>query len=246
MATAPAPASPSPSQFQSQSRPQFKRGTIARRSAPKSSVPATSSGEAQSFFINLLGLPNSAAFSPELSLQILTHKSYRYAHRVSDTLSSTSAEREQSQASHNSRLAFIGRRALAAYSAMFVHSVLGHTSSADQAEFRRNRDMESRLDALRDPLNIGQHVGSAWGLESVMRWDKIPVSALLICANDVERGGERLCQSQSPGSGSDPRRRIHPIRITGRAENVSYPHPTPAGQTAPRRASDRCRAGCAR
>lgn len=134
---------------------------------PKHADPTPS--EASNYLSSLVSLP----FPPELALQILTHKSYRFVHRISHPPPYTASEIAQSQASHNARLAFMGRRALAAYTAMFIHSSVGSSStSLSSIDFLRGKTLDEKLEALRHSLNLGRQVGEAWKISDYMRWDR--------------------------------------------------------------------------
>jgi dsRNA-specific ribonuclease len=127
--------------------------------------------EASAYLSSILSLP-AGTFPPELALQTLTHKSYRFVHRMAHAPPYTEAEMAQSQVSHNARLSFVGRRALAAYTAMFVHSSMPSTNAVYAADFLRGKDIEGKLNALRHQNNIGRVVGDRWQIGEVMRWDQ--------------------------------------------------------------------------
>lgn len=134
---------------------------------------------AQSYLTDLLHLPESRQFPPELALQILTHKSYRQVHAIRHAHSELEVEAERSSVPHNSRLSFMGRRAIASYLALFVHEAIGTSSKLKDLEFLRGRSLEDKLEALRHVNNLGREVGGQWGIDSVMRWDRNQVSSLL-------------------------------------------------------------------
>ncbi|WWC65968.1 mitochondrial 54S ribosomal protein mL57 [Kwoniella dejecticola CBS 10117] len=208
-AAAAAYAEPSSSHIPSQSQPQAQ----AQSSLPPQSQPQTPNRrrntsnytrpsersitpeEAQSFLSNLLGLPSDRQFSPELALQILTHKSYRYSHSVRHFNDASSASGLglglRSNEPHNSRLSFLGRRALQTYLSLFIHdsfsstSTSTSTSNSDSAtsgpreslrtnavDFLRGSSLEDRLDNLRDTRNLGRLVAPHWGVSDVTRWDR--------------------------------------------------------------------------
>ncbi|KAK6908788.1 hypothetical protein I204_01927 [Kwoniella mangroviensis CBS 8886] len=130
--------------------------------------------EAQSILTNLLSLPSDRQFSPELSLQILTHKSYRYSHAIRHTDSVSSSIGNEP---HNSRLSFIGRRAFQTYLSMFIHDSFFASSQQtqfklDASDFLKGKSLEDRLDGLRDTRNLGRLVAPSWGIGEVVRWDR--------------------------------------------------------------------------
>jgi len=127
----------------------------------------------------VLSLPESAAFPPDLALQILTHKSYRFVHRIAHPPPYTAAEIAQGQVSHNGRLSFVGRRAIAAYLAMFLHEASAGSAERIRAlDFVRDSDtdIEGKMDNLRHVNNLGRTVGQKWNVGSVMRFDRQEVS----------------------------------------------------------------------
>lgn len=132
---------------------------------------------AQSYLTDLLHLPESRQFPPELALQILTHKSYRQVHAIRHARSELEVEAERSSVPHNSRLSFMGRRAIASYLALFVHEAIGTSSKLKDLDFLRGRSLEDKLEALRHVNNLGREVGGPWGIDSVMRWDRNQVSS---------------------------------------------------------------------
>ena len=81
-------------------------------------------------------------------------------------------------ASHNARLSFLGRRALASYLAMFVHSSIASSAELKNLDFLRGRSLENKLEAMRVTLNIGREVGNKWRIGDVMRWDRNEVGLL--------------------------------------------------------------------
>jgi hypothetical protein len=134
--------------------------------------------QAQSYLSDILRLSPSSAFPPELALQILTHKSYRFVHRVAHPPPYSSAELAQAQVSHNARMGFVGRRAISAYTTMFLHSALGSDGAAQkvyEVDFLRGKDIDTKLDNLRHVNNLGRTVGDAWKVGDVMRCDRAQV-----------------------------------------------------------------------
>ena len=149
-----------------------------------SSSDALTASRAQSYLSDLLHLSPSQAFTPEASLQTLTHKSYRYAHLIRNPSARrdradfgvvrepTSAD-QPSSVSHNARFSFLGRRALATYLALFVHSHLQSSARLRDGtvDFLRGKRLEDKLDSMRHATNLGREVGGRWGVGEVMRWD---------------------------------------------------------------------------
>ncbi|KAG8968775.1 hypothetical protein FRC03_005955 [Tulasnella sp. 419] len=66
---------------------------------------------------------------------------------------------------HNSRLAFLGRRTLYAYLTLFLHSAASRSSTPLKLDY------EYIAGRLLEVNVIGQHVGQAWQVQKVMRWD---------------------------------------------------------------------------
>lgn len=157
------------------------------RSAGPSRIDPSS---AQAYLSDLLRLPASSAFPPDLALQLLTHKSYRYAHAIrqssprssysspssSSIGSSPELELEAACAPHNARFSFLGRRALASYLALFVHSSISSSRELKALDFLRGHALEDKLAAMRHLNNLGREVGERWGVGDVMRWDRNLVS----------------------------------------------------------------------
>jgi dsRNA-specific ribonuclease len=83
---------------------------------------------------------------------------------------------EPSSTPHNSRLSFLGRRAIASYLALFVHEAIGTSTQLKDMDFLRGKTLEEKLEALRHVNNLGREVGERWGIDSVMRWDRNHVS----------------------------------------------------------------------
>ncbi|WWC73558.1 mitochondrial 54S ribosomal protein mL57 [Kwoniella pini CBS 10737] len=133
--------------------------------------------EAQIFLTNLLGLKkNEKEFSKELSLQIITHKSFRYSNSIRHSNSDNENDFNISNEPHNSRLSFIGRRAIQTYFSIFIHdffnSVKNEPLSLNGIDFLKGLNLEDRLDNLRDTRNLGRLVAPNWKIEKIIRWDK--------------------------------------------------------------------------
>jgi hypothetical protein len=77
---------------------------------------------------------------------------------------------------HNTRLSFLGRRAIASYLAIFVHEAIGTSTQLKDMDFSKGKSLEEKLEAMRHVNNIGREVGRPWGIEGVMRWDRNQVS----------------------------------------------------------------------
>lgn len=137
------------------------------------SSSGTTPAAASSYLSTVLELPESAAFPPQLALQLLTHKSYRFVHRLTNM---SEEELVQSQVSHNARFAFIGRRALASYLAMFLHAQGGTSEGVRSLELLGKKDIATKLEDMMSEYSIGRNVGHRWGVQDVMRWTPNPVS----------------------------------------------------------------------
>lgn len=214
-----------------------------------SASTSTTPEMAKEYLSDLLQLPPTRAFPPALALQILTHKSYRYVHLIrhhpqhphshSSSSSSSSSpspspslspELQEWAANHNARLTFLGRRALASYLAMFVHSSIATSSELRSLDFLRGRSLENKLEAMRMAQNVGREVGTPWGVYDLMRWDRNEVgspfhvipsyifreSTKLICdcVPFVDRRSECCGKDKRDDGGSYPRRCFHSIRIS--------------------------------
>ncbi|WWC92951.1 uncharacterized protein L201_007914 [Kwoniella dendrophila CBS 6074] len=155
----------------SSSRPSFSNSRSNQRYTRKPERKLTGR-EAQIFLSNLLGLEGDKQFSEELSLQILTHKSFRYSHNIRHF--SSNDESEVGNESHNSRLSFIGRRSLSTFFTLFIHDSYLNSKDfkLDAIDFLKGKSLEDRLDNLRDTRNLGRLVASNWGLADVVRWDR--------------------------------------------------------------------------
>lgn len=136
---------------------------------------STTPESASRYLSDLLELPPSAAFPPQLALQLLTHKSYRFVHRLTNM---SEEELVQSQVSHNARFSFLGRRALASYLAMFLHAQVRTSEGAHALEFLKGKDIETRLADILHENNVGRWVGDRWGVQNVMRWTANQVSSV--------------------------------------------------------------------
>jgi hypothetical protein len=201
--------------FPNSRSPGFGKSNISTpRQQPLSAITNTTPQQATDYLSDLLSLPKSKAFPPDLALQILTHKSFRLAHVIrhqeplirrrstatsfsqmqmqtsgrqtedgheSESDSQTMEEALQSATPHNSRLSFMGRRAIASYLALFVHSSLPNSNTLKDVDFLRGRSLEAKLEAMRHVNNLGREVGGRWGLEEVMRWDRNQVSSCDFC-----------------------------------------------------------------
>lgn len=88
-----------------------------------------------------------------------------------------SPELQEWAANHNARLTFLGRRALAGYLAMFVHSSIPTSAELRELDFLRGRSLEEKLEAMRMVQNVGREVGTTWGVRDVMRWDRNEVGS---------------------------------------------------------------------
>lgn len=165
-----------------------------------SSTSSTTPQVAQAYLSNLFSLPPSRQFNPALALQILTHKSYRFAHPVRHSQSLSEAQSpiaQESSAPHNARLAFLGRRALSTYLALFVHEAYGSSGALREqgSDFLRGKELEERLTALRHVNNLGRMVGGEWRVEDVLRWDRNQVcesSAVSLVAGEEEGKRKQL------------------------------------------------------
>ncbi|WVF68564.1 hypothetical protein IAT40_003333 [Kwoniella sp. CBS 6097] len=174
-APAPAPAyTPAPSS----SRPPLPKYT--RSAGSSSSDSDITSTRAQAYLSDLLSLPSDKQFPPELALQILTHKSYRYSHPIRHNHQHPSSRSSQAQTTsnigsepHNSRLSFLGRRAISTYLSIFAHDAFrGRDLQVEASDFLRGLSLEQRLDNLRNTNNLGRTVGTAWRVGDVVRWDR--------------------------------------------------------------------------
>jgi hypothetical protein len=145
---------------------------------------------------------------------MLTHKSYRNVHIIKHWNERHSgrdgqwyrddfdhglgdAERSiatggNSLANHGGRLEFIGRRALSAYLAMFLHSSfasLGVNDARDLPSFMGNSaSLDDKINELRELDNLGLLVGDKWRLMHHMRWDTHNVSYRLLLRLSQELG----------------------------------------------------------
>ncbi|OCF35135.1 hypothetical protein I317_06656 [Kwoniella heveanensis CBS 569] len=165
--------SPAPaySSAPSSSRPSLPKYTRS----PGSSSSEITATEAQAYLSDLLALPSDRQFPPELALQILTHKSYRYSHPIRHNRTSSHAQTASNIGSepHNSRLSFLGRRAISTYLSIFAHDAFrGRDLQVEGSDFLRGLSLEQRLDNLRNTNNLGRTVGTAWRVGDVVRWDR--------------------------------------------------------------------------
>lgn len=120
-----AAAAAAPVESTSGSEPSLSR---TARSGRYNTSRALTPESASTYLSDLLSLPSTRPFPPQLALRILTHKSYRAAHLLGHGHSTrtggavSAIESEQSgSAPHNARLAFLGKRALVSYLMMFLH-----------------------------------------------------------------------------------------------------------------------------
>jgi hypothetical protein len=127
-------------------------------------------------------------------LQILTHKSYRYAHVIrhpspsspysssspSSHPSPTADQLEASSAPHNARLSFLGRRAIASYLSLFVHSSIPSSRDLRSIDFLRGKGLDEKLAGMRHVVNLGREVGEKWRVGEVIRWDHNEVSRITL------------------------------------------------------------------
>lgn len=168
---------------------------------------STTPDAASSYLSELLELPSSAAFPPQLALQLLTHKSYRFVNRLTNM---SEEELVQSQVSHNARFSFLGRRALASYLAMFLHSQVRTAEGARKTDFLNGKDIETRLADMLHENNVGRWVGDKWGVQNVMRWTANQVGAVrgrtamsgdgvrCYCSADTAHHAQRAMEERGP------------------------------------------------
>jgi len=119
-------------------------------------------------------LPTSQPFPEEVAARIVTHASWN-----------------KGVEGHNGRLIFLGRRVMNAYLNMFLvtHSSVPSTpaqrprkgsakAKANDAFPEPEFDLTAVIERLLDTYILGEHVGSAWELQNVMRWTPaLPMSA---------------------------------------------------------------------
>jgi len=119
-------------------------------------------------------LPTSQPFPEEVATRIVTHASWN-----------------KGAEGHNGRLIFLGRRVMNAYLNMFLVTHLGVPSmsmhkprksspkaKANDAFPEPEFDFTFVSERLLDTYILGEHVGSAWELQNVMRWTPaLPMSA---------------------------------------------------------------------
>jgi large subunit ribosomal protein L15 len=75
------------------------------------------------------------------------------------------------QDGHNARLAFVGRRVLAAYFNLFLHSCTGSAlPSTGHTRFDEQHDYKALFERVMHTHQLGEYVGGAWKIEEVMRW----------------------------------------------------------------------------
>lgn len=139
--------------------------------------------QAQQYLTELLHLPQNHQFDPKLSLQMLTHKSYRFNYLPKNpnlTPTPTPAESETFYSAHNARLSFIGRRAISSYLTMFLHASLAIKGSTTRVQgvglLQPGEDLATKVSNLMHLNNVGRTVGVKWGIDKVVRWDGNHVS----------------------------------------------------------------------
>ncbi|KAK0545996.1 hypothetical protein OC846_005454 [Tilletia horrida] len=84
-----------------------------------------------------------------------------------------------SAGAHNRRLSFLGRRAMHAFLALFLHSIVASPTAS--AESRRAAEQilqaPDALDILLHTVRLGDRVGRALELEQVMRWTPVQIQS---------------------------------------------------------------------
>jgi hypothetical protein len=218
------------------SQHQTQRSTNPRiRPFPVSPDTPITGSIAQKYLSHLLRLPENRQFPPELALQILTHKSYRYVHAIRHERAGLASE--PSSTAHNSRLSFLGRRAIASYLALFVHEAIGTSTQLKDMDFLKGRTLEEKLEALRHLNNLGREVAGPWDISSVLRYDRNDVCLLLnlsvYVTDDPDWYRIWACQDQGYGSRVGIWRDLYTIRITSGSPSIPYAVATVPQQSIP-------------
>lgn len=158
----------------------------SNRSAGYNTSRTITPESASTYLSDLLSLPSTRPFPPQLALRILTHKSYRAAHLLgyghstrtgsAATASAASESEQNGSAPHNARLAFLGKRALVSYLMMFLHqqalvgavsSTLAEPSSSSPATISEEGAFASSLSrsATLTGLNLSGELGAEHAFE---------------------------------------------------------------------------------
>ncbi|KZT41625.1 hypothetical protein SISSUDRAFT_981534 [Sistotremastrum suecicum HHB10207 ss-3] len=111
--------------------------------APPPSVPEYSTQQTIEWLYDLFP---PLVFHPDVTQRMITHASWN-----------------KGMEGHNARFSFLGRRVLKAYMMIFL------TSHSDPATLEET-DFHQLTEKLLDTYVLGEHVGSAWNLQYVMRW----------------------------------------------------------------------------
>ncbi|KAJ9119717.1 hypothetical protein QFC22_003427 [Naganishia vaughanmartiniae] len=125
---------------------------------------------ASKYLSDLLSLPSTRQFPPQLALRILTHKSYRAAHLLGYGHSTRTGggggggasfaavvESEQNgSAPHNARLAFLGKRALESYLLMFLHqqALVGAVPSSTATSTEQPTSLSTISESASTPTSL--------------------------------------------------------------------------------------------
>ncbi|KAL9931569.1 hypothetical protein V8E36_009566 [Tilletia maclaganii] len=112
------------------------------------------------------------ALPDNVILQLITHESHNMGRNLNH--SSQSSADVLSAGAHNRRLAFLGRRALTAFLALFLHGLSAGLATGSNAEVKRAADELLRspdaLDVILHTGRMGDRPGRALRLDEVMRW----------------------------------------------------------------------------
>ncbi|KAE8210098.1 hypothetical protein CF327_g5985 [Tilletia walkeri] len=158
-------------QHSQQQHPRQHRTTSAgfipstRTLTPIPDLPSLRSWFASNF--PFLALPDNVL------LQLITHESHNMGRRAAYALEGTSSSADiLSAGAHNRRLSFLGRRALHAFLALFLHGLSASTSIAEEARRAADELLRSpdALDVILHTGRLGDRPGRALQLEQVMRW----------------------------------------------------------------------------